>query len=97
MGSGNHYVYGSLSELCNYQISYKFHFSSVLILYYVYEHAGSSLHPVKLWSWEESVIQPLLHALLSPLKQQQKEIYSIILGAFHWPLFHMDSSLFFTV
>lgn len=50
-------------------------FSLVLILYYVYEHAGSSLHAVKLWSLEESGIQPLLHALLSPLRQQQKEIY----------------------
>lgn len=39
MGNGNHYVHGSLSELCNYQIYYKFdnytkfQFSLLLILY----------------------------------------------------------------
>lgn len=97
MGSGNHYVHGSLTEFCYYQISYKFQFSLVLILCYVYEHAGSSLQPVKLWSLEESIILPLLHALLSPLRQQQKEIHRITWGAFHWALFYMDASQFLTV
>lgn len=92
-GNENHYVHGSLSELCNYQISYKFQFSLVLILHYVYELAGSSPPPVKLWSLEQSVIQPLLQALLSPSRQQQKEIYGIILGAFHWALVHKDAGL----
>lgn len=78
MGNGNPYVHVSLSELCNYQIYYKFdnytkfQFSLLLILYCMYEHAGSSLHAVKLCSLEESILQPLSHALPSPSRQQKK-------------------------
>lgn len=48
---------------------------------------------MKVWSLEESLTQPLLHAFLSPSRQQQEEIHRIILEAFQRAISHMDVSL----
>lgn len=61
-------------------------------LYYVYQLADSPPDPVKVWSFEESLTQPLLHAFLSLSRQQQEEIRRIILEAFQWAISHMDAS-----
>jgi len=62
-------------------------------LYYVYQFADSPTDAVKAWSLEESLTQPLLHAFLSPSRQQQEEIHRIILEAFQWAISHIDASL----
>lgn len=62
-------------------------------LYYMYQLADSPPAPVKVWCLEESLTQPLFHAFLSPSRQQQEEIYRIILEAFQWAISYMDPSL----
>lgn len=59
----------------------------------MYQLADSPPDHVKVWSLEESLTQPLLHAFLSPSRQQQQEIYRIILEVFQWALSHIDASL----
>lgn len=101
MGNGNHYVHGSLSELCNYQIYYKFdnytitlNFSLVYFWYCIVCMNMQAAHYM-LWNcvlWRKASFSHFHMPYSVHQDNRKKEIYKIIFEAFHWALFHSDSA-----